>query len=336
MPTPRGPITATLFDGWSTGRWARVSLDGVDALSDDDLHLALWCCYQLHHGGFVAMGEDLEWDLETLRFRAALEEAFERALRDEHRADALPDDPVTALRVIDAWSGPPLASTIGDRGTRWQLSEFAVHRSAYQLKEADGHTWVIPRLFGRTKSAVVKIQSDEYGNGEPGHSHAELFAAAMHELGLDPAFGAYIDRLPGTTLATDNLVSLFSLNGRLRGALVGHLAHFELSSPAPMAQYYRAAARLGLARLARFYEVHVEADAHHGQLALHGAVEPFVAEEPDLAADVSFGAAALNRVEARFARHLLESWERGSSSLRRLPTPSPRPARAPVTAGASR
>jgi hypothetical protein len=336
MPTSRGPITHRLFEGWSTRRWAPPSLDGVDARTDDDLQLALWCCYQLHHGGFHGIGEDLEWDPDTLRFRADLEEAFERALREEHRADALPVDPVTALRVIGAWSAPPLAATLGDRGTRWQISEFAVHRSAYQLKEADGHTWVIPRLFGRTKSAVVEIQSDEYGNGEPGRSHAELFATAMDELGLDSTYGASIDRLPGTTLATDNLVSLFALNGRLRGALVGHLAHFELSSPAPMAQYYRAARRLGLARLARFYEVHVEVDPHHGQLALTGAVAPFAGAEPERAADVSFGAAALHRVEARFARHLLESWDRGASSLRHVPTPPSPPARALVAAGADR
>jgi hypothetical protein len=337
-PTSRGPITQALFDGWATGIWAEPSLDGVDALTDDDFHLALWSCYQLHHGGFVGMADDLEWDLDTLRFRASLEAAFEQALRDEHRGDALPSDPVTALRVIDAWSGPPLASTLGDSGSRWQLSEFAVHRSAYQLKEADGHTWAIPRLSGRTKSAVVEIQSDEYGNGEPGRSHAELFAAAMDELGLDAGYGAYVDRLPGTTLATDNLVSLFALNGRLRGALVGHLAHFELSSPSPMAQYYRAARRLGLSRLARFYEVHVEADAHHGQLALTGVVEPLVSTEPDLAPEVSFGAAALNRVEARFSRHILDSWERGASSLRRLPTAvgRSRPARSLTAAGASR
>jgi hypothetical protein len=316
LPPFRGPITNALYAGWATGSWAEVELSGVDAAVDDDLHLALWCCYQLHYGGFHQVPDDLEWDGATLEFRLRLEAAFEAALRAEHHPDGLPEDPVVAVRLIDAWSGPPLAATVADVGTRGQVSEFVVHRSAYQLKEADAHTWGIPRLAGRTKAAFVEIQADEYGGGRPGQAHADLFAAAMGELALDPTFGAYVDRLPGVTLATDNLVSMFGLHHRLRGALVGHLAHFELSSPRPMARYLKAASRLGLPALARFYEVHVAADAHHGQLALDGAVGPLVAAEPELAADVIFGAASLHRVEARFARHLVAAWQDGISSLR--------------------
>jgi hypothetical protein len=329
LPRPRGPLTYALLDAWAQGRRAPATPDlaehpEIDARVDDDLHLALWCCYQLHYGGFDGVPHDLEWDPELLRFRGALEQAFERALRAEHEADPLPDDPVAALRIIGERAGPPLARTIGDRGTRWQVQEFVIHRSAYQLKEADGHTFGIPRLHGRTKSAVVEIQSDEYGNGRPGESHAELFASAMAELGLDARFGALVDALPGVTLATDNLVSMLGLHERLRGALVGHLAHFEMSSTGPMANYLRAADRLGLPHLARFYEVHVEVDDHHGALALAGAVEPLIDAEPELAADVVFGAASLHRAEARFARHLLHRWAVGSSSLRSEPAPADR------------
>jgi Iron-containing redox enzyme len=54
---------------------------------------------------------------------------------------------------------------VADRGTLAQLREFAIHRSAYQLKEADPHTWAIPRLTGAVKAAMVEIQADEYGDG---------------------------------------------------------------------------------------------------------------------------------------------------------------------------
>jgi hypothetical protein len=286
-----------------------------DPLVDDDLHLALWCCYQQHYGGFEGVPSALEWDPATIAFRSHLEEAFERALRVEHTQD-LPGDPVMALRVIAEWSGPPLARTIEERGTVEQLREFAVHRSAYQLKEADGHTFGLPRLGGPGRAAMVEIQADEYGDGVPGEAHAELFAAAMRELQLDDRYGAYIDQLPGSTLATDNLVSLFGLHGRLRGALVGHLALFEMCSVTPMSRYLSAARRIGgLPALERFYEVHVEVDAHHALLARDHMVAPMAAAHPELAADMAFGAAALSRVESRFARHLLRSWDRGTSSL---------------------
>lgn len=322
LPHPRGPLSRRLFAHWTTGEpLGSAPTSGIDPLTDDDLHLALWACYQLHYSGFLDVDDGHEWDPMTLAFRGILERAFERALRAEHRADDLPSDPVTALRVLAERAGPPLASTVEATSNRRSITEVAIHRSAYQLKEADPHTWAIPRLRGPGRAAMIEIQADEYGQGQPGQSHAELFAAALVDLGLDPAFGAYVDQLPGTTLATDNLVSMFGLHRRLRGAVVGHLALFEMCSVVPMSRYLAAARRLGNApNLERFYEVHVEADAAHSLLALNDMVAPMVAHDPALAPDVIFGASALGRVEARFAQHILRSWERGVSSLRMEPT----------------
>ena len=302
-------------------------------LVDDDFHLALWCCYELHYQGFAGIDDAAEWDLQVLAFRFDLEERFERALRDEHATTLLPDEPRLALRVISNWSGPPLARTIEATGTIDDLREFAIHRSSYQLKEADPHTWAIPRLSGPGRSAMIEIQADEYGQGRPGEAHAEIFAAAMRELELNDTFGHYIDWLPGTTLATDNLVSMFGLNRRLRGALIGHLALFEMCSVVPMGRYLSAARRIGgLPALERFYEVHVEADVHHARLALEDMVVKFVEGEPELGADIIFGAATLSRVEARMARSILRSWDAGESSLRSIRTgdASPSPADQPV------
>jgi hypothetical protein len=317
-PAPRGPLTSALLARLSDGDpLHRPDVDDLDPLVDDDVQLALWCCYALHYRGFDGVDDSLEWDPQVLAFRAGLEAAFEAALRTEHRGDDLPRDPAAALSAITGWEGPSLSATVATSGTRSQLQEFAIHRSAYQLKEADPHTFAIPRLHGPGRSAMLEIQLDEYGHGRPGEAHAEIFAAAMDQLGLDSRFGHYIDRLPGTTLATDNLASMFGLHRRLRGALVGHLALFEMTSVAPMSRYLGAAQRVGdLPALERFYEIHVEADTRHGQLALDQMVTGVIATEPELADDVIFGAAALTRVEQRFAQHLLASWQADRSSLR--------------------
>ena len=288
----------------------------ADPLTDDDLHLALWCCYALHYRGFDGLADELEWDPVTLAFRGELERCFEAALRVEHASDPQPTDVRTALLSLADRGGPPMASFVGERGTLPHLREVAIHRSAYQLKEADPHTWAIPRLHGPARSAMIEIQADEYGQGVPGRAHAEIFARAMEELGLDATFGAYVGELPGTTLATDNLVSLFGLHRRLRGALVGHLALFEMCSVLPMSTYRKAAVRLGpLPALQEFYDVHVEADEHHGRIALDEMVAGLLVTEPELADDVVFGAAALGRVEARFAAAVLQAWNAGRSSL---------------------
>ena len=78
-----------------------------------------------------------------------------------------------ALRAIEAEDdAPSLSKHLEREGTRAQLLEFVVHRSAYQLKEADPHSWALPRLSGAPKAAMVEIQADEYGGGRADRIHA--------------------------------------------------------------------------------------------------------------------------------------------------------------------
>ena len=83
-----------------------------------------------------------------------------------------------ALRAIED-DGPSLSRHVERDATREQVLEFLIHRSAYQLKEADPHSWALPRLSGGPKAALVEIQADEYGGGRPERIHARLFADAM-------------------------------------------------------------------------------------------------------------------------------------------------------------
>jgi hypothetical protein len=223
-----------------------------------------------------------------------------------------------ALRAIaEADDGPSLSRHLERAGTLDQFLEFAVHRSAYQLKEADPHSWAMPRLSGPPKAALVEIQADEYGGGRPERIHAELFAGAMRALGLDATYGAYLDHIPAITLANVNLMSLFGLHRRHRGAIVGHLALFEMTSSIPNRRYGDGLRRLGLGPDATaFFDEHVEADAVHEAIAAVDLAGGLVRQQPQLCADVLRGAASLVALEARWAAHLLDAWEAGRSSLR--------------------
>jgi hypothetical protein len=109
---------------------------------------------------------------------------------------------------------------------------------------------------------------------------------------------------------------MLGLHRRLRGALVGHLATFEMTSVVPMRRYSRALARLGAPPAARrFYDVHVQADAEHQVIARDRMVAALVRDEPALTADVMFGVEAVLHVEDAFATHLRDAWSAGSSSL---------------------
>ncbi|HZQ77446.1 MAG TPA: iron-containing redox enzyme family protein [Acidimicrobiia bacterium] len=330
LPAPRGPLSGFLLDRW---RGPARPLTGAppvrsgDPLADDDVQLALYLCYELHYRSFAGVDDGWEWEPSLLDYRRRLERPFEAALRDlAHPADRTvdPGEAAAALRgVVTGGGGPSLSTWFEESGTEREFAEFAVHRSAYQLKEADPHTWVIPRLAGTPKAACVEIQSDEYGGGREPEMHATLFAAVLDALGLDSTYGAYVDRLPGVTLATVNLISFFGLHRRWRGALVGHLAGFEMTSVAPMARYAATVDRLGLPPAARrFYAVHVTADAHHAVVAADGLVGGLALREPELVPDILLGARALAALEGRFTAHLLAAWTAGRSSLR--PAGAPR------------
>jgi hypothetical protein len=327
LPSPRGDLSTHVVEHLSGPprplALPRVAPD-VDVLRDDDAQLALYCCYELHYRSFAGVDERWEWEPSLLALRRSIEQAMEERLRDEiapARAGRGVEEALAA--VIDAANGPSLSRWMDQHGTLVEMREFAVHRSAYQLKEADPHTWALPRLHGGPKAAMVEIQFDEYGRGVEADMHSSLFVVTMEALGLDTAYGAYLDVLPGVTLATTNLVSMFGLHRRWRGALVGHLSVFESTSVGPMGRYASVLRRLGVGDgAARFYDVHVEADDHHQVVACRDLAGGLAHQEPELAGDIVFGAQALMLVEERLARHLLDCWASGRTSLL-APVPSP-------------
>jgi hypothetical protein len=325
LPRPRGPVTAGLLERLVGAPGDGVPLpdapDSTDPFTDEDLQLALTLCYELHYRGLPGVDERWEWDPALLALRQELEAPFEVALRDAVPPVDAPD-PTTmddALRAIAAEDdAPSLSRHLMRDGTAAQFCEFLVHRSIYQLKEADPHSWAMPRLSGRPKAALVEIQCDEYGGGDPDRIHAALFARTLRAMGLDDRYGAYADHVPAITLATVNLMSLFGLHRRLRGAIVGHLALFEMTSSIPNRRYGDGLRRLGFDApdVLAFFDEHVEADAVHESVAAVDLAGGLAQAEPAVAQDILFGARALAHLEGLWAAHVLEAWEAGTSSLR--------------------
>jgi hypothetical protein len=324
LPEPRGPISERLLQalGGAPGELGTLPDASGPAEADEDLQLALYCCYELHYRGLPGVDERWEWEPSLIAARHALEAPFEAAigrLAGPPDGECPPEQLDLALRALaDADEGPSLSRYVEREATCDQLREFLMHRSAYQLKEADPHSWAIPRLSGPPKAALVEVQADEYGGGRPERMHARLFADAMRAIGLDPAYGAYLEQLPARTLATVNLMSLFGLHRRLRGAIVGHLALFEMTSSLPNARYARGIRRLGFTDPAAtdFFDEHVEADAVHENIAAVDLAGGLARQEAALTGQILWGARALLAFEGAWAAELLGAWEAGASSLR--------------------
>ncbi len=319
LPSPRGPLSAWLVEQLrgAPGPLPAAPEASDDPLTGEDTHLALYLCYELAYRGVAGVDEAWEWQPDLLAVRAGLEARFETALRDVIGEVGAPEDVTAFLQgLLTGGGGPSLSGWVEAHADHDQIREQAIHRSPYQLKEADPHTWAIPRLSGRPKAALVEIQADEYGNGVEADIHAELFALTMDRLGLSPVYNHYLDVLPGVTLANVNLVSMFGLHRRHLGALIGHLAVFEMASTTTMSGYAAALRRLGFDPWTRlFYDTHVVADAHHQTVAATDLAAGLVDQQPQRAADVAFGALALGHLEGRITAHLLDAWESGRSSL---------------------
>lgn len=193
LPEPRGPVSAELTDLLAglpgadpAAQSELLSLVAKtvtltdDILSDDDLQLALFCLYELHYGGLEGVDDAWEWEPGLIAVRRLLEGPFEQALRSAALEAAVPA-PATSERVAaegkpdsDAVAdmlfalaaqdgGPSLSRYVAKKATVEQLAEFLIHKSVYQLKEADPHTWAIPRLAGRPRPLWWKFRRTSTG-----------------------------------------------------------------------------------------------------------------------------------------------------------------------------
>ncbi|MFS8201570.1 iron-containing redox enzyme family protein [Streptomyces sp. CWNU-52B] len=317
LPPSRGRISAGLVAYLrGTGPLPdEAALRDAEPLGDD-LQLALYLCYELHYRGFAGVDDAREWDPELLRVRAALERPFLAALRAGATRHDHADEALDEL-LVEPVDGQGVSHFLQDRGELWQLREYAAQRSVYHLKEADPHAWVLPRLWGRAKAGMAAVEFDEFGAGRAERVHARLFADLMTDLGLDPAYGRYLDASGAEALAVVNLMSLFGLHRALRGALVGHFAAVETTSSPGSRRLANAMRRTGAGPAAEhFYTEHVEADAVHEQVVRREVVAGLLEEEPRLDGDVAFGVDATGWLEDRLADRLLGAWRSGRSSLR--------------------
>jgi hypothetical protein len=90
-----------------------------------------------------------------------------------------------------------------------------------------------------------------------------------------------------------------------------------MTSSVPNRRYAAGLRRLGFGDdVTDFFDEHVVADAVHESIAAVDLAGGLAAAEPDLAADVLWGARALVAVDGAWARHVMAAWGDGRSSLR--------------------
>jgi hypothetical protein len=312
-PQARGALSAHLLERLPD---PDPRLDApLEADDREDEQLALWLLHALHYTGLDDVPEGHEWHPDVVALRVRLERDLEARLRARFPGHDLPPDASTAefaealFAFVAGHDGPSIAAHVQRRATREQVLQLLRWRTLYHLREADPTAWVVPRLGVRPKAALMELQYDEYGAGDPNRLHSRLFARGVAAAGLDPTPGAYVDEAPVEVLEQNNAMTLFGLHRRLRGAALGHLAAFEATSSMPARRISQGLARLELpAELVAYYDEHVEADAVHEQLAVRTICGALLEDEPGLVDDVFLGAFSCLDLEDRVATRLLAEW----------------------------
>lgn len=306
-PKARGELSERLFEALRSDSPTWTAVHETTPTDADDAQIALWTLYELSYQGLEEVSEEREWDPDALRIRRQLEVSFEGELRARFVPPKVVEPFADALfGYVEEFDGPSLAAEVQRDASAESVLELLRHRSIYHLKESDPTSWVVPRLPYRPKAALMELQYDEYGEGDPNRLHSHLFARGLEACGLSAEYGAYVNDVPMEILAQNNVMSLFGLHRRLRAAALGHLAAFETTSSVPSRRIVQGLERLGLpAEMIGYYEEHVEADAIHEQLAVRTICGSLIEAEPTLVDDIFFGAFTCLDLEARYATHLL-------------------------------
>lgn len=319
LPAPRGTTSAAVIDALRHGSDERgLPVPDLDEVVGEDAQLALWCAFEVGFRGFDDADADAERDLGVLLWRHRTEDLLEQRLREQTRdavatAVAAGDDVETRLRALVA-DGPAsgLSKHLQRDADRAEVLAYLRERSVYHLKESDPQAKALPRLDGPAKVALAELLYDEYGAGRPARLHAGMYADALSAAGLDRSYGAYVDEATAPTLLSNNVMSLLADQGRLLGAVLGHLAAFEATSTDPCRRIAAGIERVGLPDVtAAYFHEHVEADAVHEQVVMGDICGEAVKADPRLEPDVLFGAAVCLQVDAAASNELHERLSAG-------------------------
>jgi pyrroloquinoline quinone (PQQ) biosynthesis protein C len=130
------------------------------------------------------------------------------------------------------------------------------------LTEASAMCHALPRLPARAQMPLARILIDEYGCGNLGRAHSQLYRRLLEELGMDTRLEAYLGTATTASLAAVNIWHWMARRAPAVELYLGALAYVEAAIPAAFRPFAAACARLGVAQHGYFTE-HIHIDTYH-------------------------------------------------------------------------
>ena len=272
-------------------------------IDDRDASLALLRVHDLHVGpiGDLWRGPNRQHHPVVAELKWRLEGTFLERIQemDAERGWDLPDEPIDALRAIQAVDRvPPMYHWLADEAGPAELRAFLELEGGPDggFDDLVAHCQV--GLDGEAKVELARNYWDEMGRGHQGRVHTELHRTMAEALQL----GRVARReLPTACLERTLLGSTLATNRWLQPELLGALGLIELQAGPRCRKVVAGLRRIGAPSAAfPFYEEHARVDPRHGRAWLDRAVAPVVAECPELGWRIVRGARWRSTVNARF------------------------------------
>ncbi|GAA2966174.1 iron-containing redox enzyme family protein [Actinokineospora diospyrosa] len=158
--------------------------------------------------------------------------------------------------------GAPSSRYLAEEATVEQFAVVVEEFAPDGLTEAQNFFPAVARLPIRAQMAVMRVMIDEFGCGNIGQAHSQLYRLLLAELGLPT-------ELPEVLRDTNDetyhfLNSFYWMASRARDVeyFLGALAYLEAAIPDAFAFQARACERLGVAN-GRYYTEHIHIDDFH-------------------------------------------------------------------------
>lgn len=280
-----------------------AGLAGAEPVDDRDAVLTLQRVHDLHLGPFgqVASGANRQHHPVIADIKWRLECAFLERLEgwDEARRWDLPDDPIEALRAVQATDRVPwVYHWLAERASPGGVRTFLELEGGPDGRFDDLVAQCQVGITGGAKVELAHNYWDEMGRGDGASVHTELHRVMADALGFRAVSRA---EQPLACLERALLGSTLATNRWLQPEMVGALGLIELQAGPRCRKVVAALERIGAGEQAlAFYEEHARVDPLHGRAWVDRVVTPLAAEHPDLAWRIVRGARWRSTITARF------------------------------------
>lgn len=183
---------------------------------------------------------------------------------------------------------------------------FLIQSSADLLAEASASALGVVGEFGEPQSALFRILIDEFGYGEHGKKHSQLFRKTLSGFDLNTEYNAYWPLWDTPALAIHNTIHCLFQSPRHFFKQVGFLLFAETAYQQSTGEHFRYLKKHHPSVDGTYFGEHAHIDIHHTRMVVEEVVAPLVDKfGPTAGHEILIGAEATRAVFKAGDAHML-------------------------------